>query len=123
MVLTYNTNLKKKKIASTSIPIVREIQSAGIRIFDTNWREIDNKGNVKTKPSDMIYVGIQTIVEADIDRARIKINEKEWQIADITTLFNQQHKVYYKEYVVATGTAQLKIEAELHSASDGWLGE
>ena len=70
-----------------------------------------------------IIIGIQTIVEADIDRARIKINTKDWQISDITTLFNPQLKVYYREYIVATGTAQLKIDAQLHSASDGWLGE
>lgn len=123
MIVTFNTDRKKKQLATTPIPIVREIQSAGLKIYDSTWREIDAENKLKAVPGASIFIGIKTIVEADIDRARIKINSDEWQIADITTLFNQQHKVYYKEYTVATGTAQLKIEAQLHSASDGWLGD
>lgn len=123
MVVTYNTNLKKQELATVSVPIVREISSAGLKVYDTNWNEIENKKTDKAKPGEKLYIGIQTIVEADIDRARIKVNERDWQIAHITTLFNPQLKVYYKEYIVATGTAQLKIEAQLHSASDGWLGD
>lgn len=123
MIITYNTNLKKQKIDMTPVPIIREISSAGLKVYDTNWNEIENKKTDKAKPGEKLYIGIQTIVEADIDRARIKVNERDWQIAHITTLFNPQLKVYYKEYVVATGTAQLKIEAQLHSASDGWLGD
>lgn len=121
--ISYNTNLKKQKITTTPVPIIREIQSAGLKIYDTNWIEIDSKENEKAKPGEKLYVGILTIVEADIDRARIKINTTDWQISDITTLFNPQLKVYYREYIVATGTAQLKIDAQLHSASDGWLGD
>lgn len=123
IIISYNTNLKKQKIAAASIPIVREITSAGLKVYDTNWAEIENKKNDKAKPGEKLYIGIQTIVEADIDRARIKVNARDWQISDITTLFNPQLKVYYKEYIVATGTAQLKIDAQLHSASDGWLGD
>lgn len=122
IVISYNTNLKKKK-AISSVPIIREISSAGLKIYDINWQEIESKKNGKAKPGDKLYVGIQTIVEADIDRARIKINTRDWHISHITTLFNPQLKVYYKEYIVATGTAQLKIDAQLHSASDGWLGD
>jgi hypothetical protein len=123
MIVTYNTNLKKQKIATTPVPIVREISSAGLKVYDTEWNEIENKQKDKAKPGEKLYIGIQTIIEADIDRARIKINERDWQIAHISTLFNPQLKVYYREYIVATGTAQLKIEAQLHSASDGWLGD
>lgn len=123
MVITYNTNLKKQKIATTPVPIIREISSAGLKVYDTSWNEIESKQKDKAQPGEKLYIGIKTIVEADIDRARIKVNERDWQIAHITTLFNQQLKVYYKEYIVATGTAQLKIEAQLHSASDGWLGD
>jgi hypothetical protein len=123
IVITYNTSLKKQKLASTPVPIIREISSAGLKVYDTNWQEIAKKQKDKAKPGEKLYIGIQTIVEADIDRARIKVNENDWQIAHITTLFNPELKVYYKEYIVATGTAQLKIEAQLHSASDGWLGD
>ena len=119
----YRINLEKQKVAATSVPIVREISSAGLKVYDTQWGEIESKKNNKAKFGEKLYIGIQTIVEADIDRARIKVNAKDWQIADITTLFNPSLKVYYKEYIVATGTAQLKIDAQLHSASDGWLGD
>jgi len=123
MVVTYNTNLKKQEGETAQVPIIREISSAGLKVYDENWNEIEKKKKDKAKPGEKLYIGIQTIVEADIDRARIRVNERDWQIAHITTLFNPQLEVYYKEYIVATGTAQLKIEAQLHSASDGWLGD
>ena len=123
IVVSYSTNLKKQKVAATSVPIVREISSAGLKVFDANWVDIESKKSNKATPGEKLYIGIQTIAEADIDRARIKINTRDWQISDITTLFNLQQKVYYREYIVATGTAQLTIDAQLHSASDGWLGD
>ncbi|MFH0773216.1 MAG: hypothetical protein V1922_02800 [bacterium] len=123
IVISYKTNLSKQKAAAVSVPIVREITSAGLKVYDTNWVEIESKKNDKAKAGEKLYIGIQTIVEADIDRARIKVNSRDWQISDITTLYNPARKVYYKEYIVASGTAQLKIDAQLHSASDGWLGD
>ncbi len=120
---SYTINQQKQKVAATSVPIIKEVSSAGLMVYDSKWKEIGSDKKNQAKYGDKIIIGIQTIVEADIDRARIKINSKDWQISDITTLFNPSLKVYYKEYVVATGTAQLKIEAQLHSASDGWLGD
>lgn len=119
------TQSNQKKTKSQSVPIVQEISSAGLKVFNTDW--IEKKGvegaQVQTRPGDVVYIGIQTIEEADIDRARIKVNKADWELTDIVTAFNSQHKVYYKEYTVATGTAQLQIDAQLHSASDGWLGD
>jgi len=123
IIISFQINQKKKNIETTSVPIIREITSAGLKIYDQSWKEIESKGNDQAQPGQKLYIGIQTIIEADIDRARIKVNTNVWEIADITELFNPQLKVYYKEYTVATGTAQLKIEAQLHSASDGWLGD
>ncbi len=119
------TQLGKKKTAVTSVPIVREVSSAGLKVFTKDWTEIKNgeKTSIQIKPGDTVYIGIQTIEEADIDRARIKVNKTDWEIKDITTTLNPKLKVYYKEYLVATGTAQLKIDAQLHSTSDGWLGD
>jgi len=123
MVVTFNTKTAGSRIASTTAPIIREISSAGIKLYDLNWIEVNNNKVEAVKPGKKIYISIQTIVEADIDRARIKVNQPDWQISDIATLFNSKLKVYYKEYTIATGTAQLKIDAQLHSASDGWLGD
>lgn len=123
MIVTFNTKAAQKRIASTPVPIIREISSAGLKVYDSNWVEVEGKKTDKAKPGEKLFIAIQTIVEADIDRARIKVNTRDWQISDITSLFNPTLKVYYKEYIVATGTAQLKIDAQLHSASDGWLGD
>lgn len=122
-VISYNTYTKKKNTAIPTVPIIREIQSDGLKIYDAKWNEIDTAKNGQVVPGEKLFIGIKTIDEVDIDRARIKINANDWQVADITTLFKSELRVYYKEYTVATGTAQLKIEAQLHSASDGWMGE
>jgi heme/copper-type cytochrome/quinol oxidase subunit 2 len=104
-------------------PIITEISSAGLRIYDKSWNEYTDFKVKRPQDGEIVYIGIQTIQEADIDRARIKINEKDWKINDITTSFNPERQVYYREYMIATGTALLQISAQLHSASDGWLGD
>jgi len=119
--VTIRTQLQRQKTAP--IPIVTEIASAGLKLYDTKWTEIVNYNTNTLAPGKTIYIAIQTIIEADIDRARIHVNSNAWTIQDITTSYNPALKVYYKEYTVATGTATLKIDAQLHSASDGWLGE
>ena len=119
----YRTSQIKKSAAVSSVPIVREIQSAGLKVYNSKWIEFNASKNEQAQPGDMLFIAIKTIDEVDIDRARIKVNANDWQVSDITTLFNKDLRVYYKEYIVATGTAQLKIEAQLHSASDGWMGD
>lgn len=113
----------KKETTAQKVTIIQEISSDGVRIFTPQWLEIGKDMKMVIRPGDTVYIGVQTISEADIDRARIRINETNWQINHITTQYNQKNKVYYKEYTVATGESQLKIDAQLHSASDGWLGE
>ncbi len=55
--------------------------------------------------------------------ARIKINQGEWDDQSITTNFNKEKNVFYRKYQLATNEAFLKIEAQLHSTVDGWLGD
>lgn len=117
------TSQIQAKKSTPVAPVVTEISSAGLRLYSSDWKEFTDLKALKPVPGEKIFIGIQTIQEADIDRARIKVNEKDWKINDITTSFNPDLKVYYKEYVVATGEAMLKISAQLHSASDGWLGD
>lgn len=117
------TSQIRAKKSTPVAPIVTEISSAGLRIYSLDWKEYTDLKTKRPMPGEKVYIGIQTIQEADIDRARIKVNERDWQISDITTSFNPDLKVYYKEYEIATGTAMLKIAAQLHSASDGWLGD
>ncbi|PIY68507.1 hypothetical protein COY90_05550 [Candidatus Roizmanbacteria bacterium CG_4_10_14_0_8_um_filter_39_9] len=104
-------------------PVVTEIKSPGLKIYDTAWMELKEADLLKSVPGTKVFIGLRTIDVPDIDRARIKINQTNWNITDITTLFNKEKKVYYKEYQVATGASRLKIDAQLHSSIDGWLGE
>lgn len=113
----------KKEVNQKQYTVVEEVSSDGVRVFTLDWKEIGKETKMIIRPGDRIIIGIQTIQEADIDRARIRVNSKEWQIKDITSQFNKNLMVFYKEYSVATGESQLKIDAQLHSANDGWLGE
>ena len=119
------SNTSNKKVESNTPKIViQEISSPGLKVFTNAWIEINENETGKIFKSGMkVYVGIQTIDEADIDRARIKINEKDWNVAHITSQFNKDKKVYYREYTIASGESKLKIDAQLHSETDGWLGD
>lgn len=125
MLYLFFSNTPKKTPENTGPKVViQEISSPGLKVFTNAWVEVNgNEASKLLKPGVKVYVGIQTIDEADIDRARIKINEKEWNIAHITSQFNKEKKVYYREYIVATGESTLKIDAQLHSEADGWLGD
>lgn len=119
------SNTSNKKVESdTSKIVIQEISSPGLKVFTNAWIEInENETGKMLKPGMKVYIGIQTIDEADIDRARIKINEKDWNVAHITSQFNKDKKVYYREYTVASSESKLKIDAQLHSETDGWLGD
>lgn len=104
--------------------VVNEVQSPGLKVFDQSWNEVTQaQAPELLKNGGQVYIGIQTIDEADIDRARIKVNQKDWNIRDITEKFKAEKKMYYIDYTVASGSSQMKIDAQLHSSSDGWLGD
>ena len=119
------SNSPSKKAESNAPKIViQEISSLGLKVFTNSWVEVNEGDTGRTlKPGAKLYLGIQTIEEADIDRARIKVNEKDWNVAHITSQFNKEKKVYYREYTIASGESKLKIDAQLHSVADGWLGD
>lgn len=119
-------NLKKNpaKETGTASSGVTFLSSTGIKVFDSSWQEIKNEVDVRRLNSgDKIFIGVETIDGIDIDRARIRVNGSLWRVEDIVTQFNKDYKVFYREYFLATGTANLKIESQLHSAGDGWLGD
>jgi len=103
-------------------PIINFITSKGIKIFDKDFQVIPENllGNIKA--GDEIIIGVETISIADIDRARIRVNKNKWEDEDITLNYLEKQKVYYSKYRVASDESKLKIEAQLHSSSDGWLG-
>lgn len=102
---------------------IQEIQSGGIKLYGPDWKELKSADLLVLKGGDTIIGAIQTIKGSDIDSARIRLNKDEWSQNDITTQFNNSYNVFYKEFTIATGDARLRVEAQLHSAKDGWLGE
>lgn len=102
---------------------VQEVQSSGIKIYDSNWQEIIGDTTDTVAPGSAIYIGISLVQGADIDKARIKVNAPEWTTADITADFNKENNVYYIMYIINENEPKLEIEAQLYSKSKGWLSE
>jgi hypothetical protein len=106
-------------------PLVEEkiVSSEGILIFDENFNLLKDEDLNKLEPQKKIIVGIKTLEGAEIDKARIRINRNIWRLEDETKKFENKNKVFYIEYEPASEESRLKIEAQLHSIKDGWLGE
>ncbi len=103
--------------------IVEEVSSKGIKAYSKDWRELTSSAAAQLMGGDSFYCAVETIPNTDIDRARIRVNKAVWDLSDITTQFNKQYNVYYRECMVATADAKLKMDGQLHSIKDGWLGE
>jgi hypothetical protein len=104
--------------------IYSEVQSNGIKVFTDHFlRELSMQEINQLPSGTKIIIGVESIKDTDIDRARIKINEKDWHIKHITTLFDKANNVFYTNYIIATGETKLSIDAQLHSFNDGWLGD
>lgn len=116
-----NNTSESTKVQPT--PIIDFVSSKGVKIFNPDWEEISNDILGTLIPDTSIIIGIETIDKADIDKARIRVNNDKWLAEAITVDFNKEKRVYYKEYVIGTSDAELRIEAQLHSRSEGWLGD
>ncbi len=103
-------------------PIV-VISSKGIHVYDENFNLLSDVKVGALSPGTPLVIGVETIPEADIDRARIRINKEVWDIENITVDFDKAKNVYFRKYLLATGESKLKIEGQLHSKIDGWLGD
>lgn len=100
-----------------------EVQSRGVRIFDSEWKEITENTSTAFNEGDMLHVGVETISNTQVSKARIKINETSWLPQHETEEFNKQNNVFYRDYVIASDEVTLNIEAQLFSAEEGWLTE
>jgi hypothetical protein len=122
-------SLIKNNNQSTSVstaPVGQEkkiIVSPKIKIYNEKWEEIKEEEIKNINHGEKLFIAIEKINDPNIDMARIKINQGEWDNQSITTNFNKEKNVFYREYQLATTDAFLKIEAQLHSTVDGWLGE
>jgi len=119
------TQTKKKAVNLTPAPtpIIDFITSKGIKIYNEESEPIAEDLLKNIQAGEEIIIGVETIPTADIDRARIRVNKQEWENEDITLNYSDKLKVYYIKYKVASDESKLKIEAQLHSLDEGWLGD
>lgn len=104
-------------------PLVKIVSSPGIKIYNEKWEEVPDEKLTFLKDGDKIFIGIKNIFGVDTDKARIRINADKWVEKNETGDLNQKFNLFYKEYQIATNETKLKIEAQLHSRKEGWLGE
>ena len=104
-------------------PIMKLVASKGIKIYNQNWVELMDKELLKLQPGKTIIIGIESIDKTDVDKARIRINKKNWDETDMAVKFNTGKNIFYREYNISSQEARLNIEAQLHSQADGWLGQ
>jgi hypothetical protein len=97
--------------------------SKGIKVYDNKWSELDENKIASLRGGDNIIVGIERTTDANIDKARIRINKVQWTEGDEVTTLDRTKNVFYKEFTIATDEVFLKFEAQLHHKTDGWLGE
>ncbi len=119
------SNLKKKGDNSnlTKQPIIKTIESPGIIIYNKNFELLNEERLKETSQGAEIIIGIKTVSDPTIDKARIRINKDYWSLEDEVNQFDEKRQVYYRFYKIATNETQLKIEGQLHSTVEGWLGE
>lgn len=103
-------------------PVINIVASKGITIYNKNWKVLSDNELKSTQSDQHILVGLEKVKGSDVDMARIRLNKSTWDKEDITFDYNQKMNVFFKEFIISTGEAFLKFEAELHSKTDGWLG-
>ena len=119
-----NVNKKNQEV-TTPIPTVIEkiVESSGILVYDENFKLLNKDDLSKLSTGVTLIIGIKTIPQVDIDKARIRVNKNFWEITDETKKFDKKNQIFYINYKIASDAPSLKIEAQLHSKTDGWLGE
>lgn len=101
--------------------IVKEVVSQGIRIYDKEWNELTESEIKLLKSGDSIIVGLSSVDDDTIDKARIRINSDDWQESDSLLNFDSKNKVFYRYFTINDSQRGLKIEAQFHSSKYGWL--
>lgn len=113
-----NISQKQKNVP----PTAERVPSAGIKVYNKKWEEIREEELSSIKAGNIILIGIKGILGTDVEKARLRINNDQWGSGDETVKHNDSLNLFYREYQIASGDAQLKIEAQLYSKSEGWLG-
>ena len=104
-------------------PLIKLVASKGIKIYDDQWIELKEKEVATLSAGTAIIIALDVPEIDNIDKARIRINQSKWSSEDESVKFDQSRRLYYRDYIIASGSSFIKAEAQLHSTVDGWLGE
>lgn len=113
----------KGLILPTQTVVEKVVDSSGIYIYDENFKLLEEKDLERLASGSTVIIGIKTIPQSDVDKARIRINKNYWEITDETNKFDTRNQIFYINYKIASNEQKLKIDAQLHSKSEGWLGD
>jgi hypothetical protein len=114
---------KKTEVDNKEEPLIKLAASKGIKVYDSSWSELNEAKIAALKGGDEVIVGIERTTDPGIDKARIRLNKAAWDTSDEDLTFDKTTNIFYKKFAIATDSAFLKIEAQLHHTKDGWLGE
>lgn len=113
----------KTEVQTPDEPLIKLAASKGIKIHNSKWLELDEAKIAALKSGDEVIVSIDKTTDANIDRARIRFNKTAWTPEDEDVAFDKNKNIFYKQFTIASDTAYLKVEAQLHHKTDGWLGQ
>lgn len=91
----------------------------GIALYNTEWQEIPTSKLADFK-NKVVYITLKNSDGPKVDKARIKINTIDWASNQETLLFKKELNLYYIQYVIASNSARLSIQGQLHDAQNGW---
>lgn len=108
---------------NSTTEVIESVRSAGIKMYNPEFNELTKEDLDSLEGGERIIIGVEKTSAQDIDSARVRINTLDWNKAVVTTEYNSQHNVYFILHEVATGAGELNIQAQIHSKTEGWLGE
>lgn len=95
------------------------ILDEGIGIYTPDWKEIPTTQLSEYK-NKLVFITLKNNGGTNVDKARIRVNAMDWATNQETLLFNKELNLYYIQYVIASNSARLAIQGQLHDAQNGW---
>lgn len=95
------------------------ILDEGIGIYSPDWRDIPTS-QLNEYKNKLVFITLKNSGGSNIDKARIRVNAIDWATNQETLLFNKELTLYYIKYVIASDSARLRIQGQLHDMVSGW---
>lgn len=120
------TKSQKKSINTPLIPQIKPqkpqstLKSNGVSIFTDSWSVLADDQIATLPAGTKIYVGIETVKEAAVKKARIRVNEIQWKPEHETGDFNSERNVYYIPYTIQGTEQKILVEAQLQDKNGNW---